>query len=96
MWDIFQPGDIANNFHHIFSILETLIKSLSQGGAGGPYPPTYAPIITALICILAYHRQLGTCDYVVNSFILLFGHQNMGLDTLFIQLSAILAEIRQN
>ena len=35
-------------------------------------------------------------DHVKNSFIMFVDPQNMGLDTLFVQLSAILAEIYLN
>ena len=34
-----------------------------------------------------------TCGHFKNSFIVIFNPQNMSLDTLFVQLSAILAEI---
>ena len=36
----FQLEAIASHFLHIFSNLETLIRSISPGGAGGPNPPT--------------------------------------------------------
>ena len=36
----FQLEAIASHFLHIFSNLETLIRSISPGGAGGPNLPT--------------------------------------------------------
>ena len=36
----FALGNMDNHFLHIFSNLETLIRSISPGGAGGPLLPT--------------------------------------------------------
>ena len=46
--------------------------------------------MAALICVLAC---TGTCDHLTKSLIMLFDPQNIGLDTIFVQLSAILDEI---
>ena len=47
--------------------------------------------MVALISILACHKPMGGC--FKSSFVVIFDPQNMGLEALFIWLSALLTEI---
>ena len=54
----FQLEAIASHFLHIISNLETLIKSISPGGAGGPNLPTRLVAYPSFSCDLLFHDTI--------------------------------------
>ena len=60
----FVLGNIDNHFLHIFYNLETLIRSIFPGGAGGPHLPTQ--LLRLLLLIWNEKEKRGHvefCDY---------------------------------